>query len=98
MIPKFLKFSIRKNITKKNKSINHLSFLQSLTIQNKTIFLAKYHKKKLIASILLLVIIWTYDLQKSINSYHILGIYRYVKSIRSPIQFAHSMFQEDKAI
>jgi hypothetical protein len=68
MIQRLLKFSLRKDILKKNKSINHKAFLQSMTFQNKTIYLAKYHKKKLIASILLIIIIFTYDLQKSKTS------------------------------
>jgi hypothetical protein len=67
MIARFLKFTLRKDITKKNKSINHVAFLKSMTLKNKTIYQAKYHKKKLIASIILAAVIYTYDLQKSIG-------------------------------
>lgn len=71
MIQRFLKYTVRKDIPKKNKTINHRALVYSMPIQSKIPFLAKYHKKKLIASILALVIIWTYDLHKRI-SYHIL--------------------------
>jgi hypothetical protein len=38
-----------------------------MTFSDKIPFLAKYHKKKLIASILAAIIIYTYDLQKRNN-------------------------------
>jgi len=37
-----------------------------MTLSDKIPFLSKYHKKKLIASILAVIIIYTYDLQKRI--------------------------------
>ena len=64
MIQRFLNFAIRKDITKKNKKFNHRAFVRSMTLGDKIPYLAKYHKKKIIASILALVIIYTYDLQK----------------------------------
>lgn len=64
MIQRFLKFTVRKDIPKKNKSINHKVLVQSMPFGAKIPFLAKYHKKKLIALCLAMIIIWTYDLQK----------------------------------
>lgn len=69
MIQRILNFTIRKDITKKNKSINHAAFVRSIPFGTKIPYLAKYHKKKLIASILALVIIYTYDLQKRIITF-----------------------------
>lgn len=69
MIQRFLKFTIRKDIPKKNKSINHKVLVQSMPFAAKVPFLAKYHKKKLIALCLAMIIVWTYDLQKRITHY-----------------------------
>lgn len=62
MIQRLLKFTLRKDIIKKNKSINHKTFVKSMDLSTKIPFLAKYHKKKLIAFALALIIIYTYDL------------------------------------
>lgn len=67
MIQRFLKFTIRKDIPRKNKKINHKVLVGSMNIGEKVPYLAKYHKKKLIAFALALVIIYTYDLQKCKN-------------------------------
>lgn len=67
MIPKFLNFAIRKDIIKKNKILNHRAFVRSIPLADKIPYLAKYHKKKIIASILAVIIIYTYDLQKRIS-------------------------------
>ena len=67
MIQRFLKFAVRKDIPRKNKKINHKVLVASMTMGQKIPHLAKWHKKKLIASVLALIIIYTYDLQKRTN-------------------------------
>jgi hypothetical protein len=64
MIKRFLNFEIRKDITKNNKPINHQAFVRSMGLGVKVPYIAKYHKKKLIASIILAIIVWKYDLHK----------------------------------
>ena len=64
MIKRFLSFEMRKDITKKNKKINHATLVRSLSLTDRVPFLAKYHKKKLIAFGLAIIISWTYDLHK----------------------------------
>lgn len=64
MIQRFLSFEIRKDITKKNKKLNHAALVRSFSFPDRVPFLAKYHKKKLIALGLLITIFWTYDLHK----------------------------------
>lgn len=69
MIQRFLEFSVRKNILKNNKSINHKVMVRSMNFGERIPFLAKYHKKKLIFFCLVLLAIHTYDLHK--RSYRI---------------------------
>lgn len=61
-IKQLLKHSIRKDILKGNKKINHKSYVRSLSFPQNMFYLMKYHKKKLIFSILVGIIIKTYDL------------------------------------
>lgn len=66
MIQRFLKFSVRKEIPRKNKKINHAAIVRSLSFGERIPYLAKWHKKKLIAFALALLIGYTYDLHKRI--------------------------------
>lgn len=63
MISQLLKHSIRKDIIKGNKKVNHKSFVRSMNLSSKIPYLMKYHKKKIIFSMLVGIIIYTYDLQ-----------------------------------
>lgn len=65
MINRFIKFAIRKDITKRNIKINHNSLVRSMDIVDKVPYLAKYHKKKLIAACVALIIMYTYDFHQS---------------------------------
>ena len=66
MIQRILKSSLRKDIPRKNKKINHKAYVSSMFLSQKVPYIIKYHKKKTIAAILCLIIIYTYDLQKRI--------------------------------
>lgn len=65
MINRFIKFAIRKDISKKNTKINHAALVRSMDVIDKVPYLAKYHKKKLIASCVAVIIMYTYDFHKS---------------------------------
>ena len=61
---KLLEFTIRKDISRKNKKINHKALTKSMYMTQKFKYLLGYHRKKNIAFVLALIIIHTYDLQK----------------------------------
>ncbi len=64
MIKNLMDHTIRKEIIRKNKKINHKSFTSSMDYFSKIPYLMKYHKKKLIFLCILGVASWTYNLHK----------------------------------
>jgi len=47
IIKQLLKHSIRKDILKGNKKMNHKSYVRSLSFPQNMFYLMKYHKKKI---------------------------------------------------
>lgn len=61
MIRKILQNEVRKDLRRANNHHNHREYLRALNPLGKLNYLARYHKKKIIFSILVSGISWTYD-------------------------------------
>jgi hypothetical protein len=61
MIAKILHNEVRKDLRRANNHHNHREYLRALNPISKIGYLSRYHKKKLIFSILIAGISWTYN-------------------------------------
>lgn len=65
LIRQLLQHRIRKDVLSANKKTNHKCFRDSLPFWDRLLYVAKYHKKKLIALVLLATISYVYDMHQS---------------------------------
>lgn len=90
MIRKILQNEVRKDLRRANNHNNHREYLRALNPVGKLNYLARYHKKKIIFTILVSGVSWTYD-------WH-LSMYEYLMKLRSPKVFIQNLFAGEEKL